>query len=259
MRNFKIVIQYEGTRYQGWQRQGSTENTLQGKFESLLSRIAGAPVEIAASGRTDAGVHAYGQTASFHMDTQLTQEELLERINRYLPEDVGVISCREMPPRFHARLNAKAKTYRYRIWNSSLPPVFERRLVWQVEERLDAEQMRRAAAFLTGTHDFAAFTSAKNKKKSTVRTIHEIRVEPCQSELVLTFTGDGFLYHMVRILVGTLTEVGLGKREAVDMERILASGDRQRAGMLAPAQGLALMEVFYEDLGELKARPVYGG
>ena len=197
MRNFKIVVQYDGTRYQGWQRQGSTENTLQGKFETLLSRIAGAPVEINASGRTDAGVHAYGQAASFHMDTDLSPEELLEEMNRYLPEDVAVLSCEE------------------------------------------------AAELLTGRHDFASFTSAKSKKKSTVRTISSIGIEKQGEEIVLTFTGDGFLYHMVRILTGTLVETGLGKRSADDMVRILEAKDRQRAGALAPACGLALMEVYY--------------
>lgn len=245
MRNFKIVIQYEGTRYQGWQRQGSTENTLQGKFETLLSRIAGAPVEIDASGRTDAGVHAYGQAASFHMDTELSPQELLTEMNRYLPEDVAVISCEEAPERFHARLNATGKTYRYRIWNGAVRNVFDRRFVWQVEEPLDLEAMKQAANLLIGRHDFASFTSAKSKKKSTVRTVFSVDIAKEGNEVVLTFTGDGFLYHMVRILTGTLVEAGLGKRSADDMERILAARERKEAGMLAPACGLALMEVYY--------------
>lgn len=245
MRNFKIVVQYDGTRYQGWQRQGSTENTLQGKFETLLSRIAGAPVEINASGRTDAGVHAYGQAASFHMDTDLSPEELLEEMNRYLPEDVAVLSCEEAAERFHARLNAVGKTYRYRIWNGKVRNIFDRRFVWQVDEELDLGAMREAAELLTGRHDFASFTSAKSKKKSTVRTISSIGIEKQGEEIVLTFTGDGFLYHMVRILTGTLVETGLGKRSADDMVRILEAKDRQRAGALAPAWGLALMEVYY--------------
>ena len=162
MRNFRIVIQYEGTRYQGWQRQGTTQNTLQGKFEALLSKIAGTPVEIQASGRTDAGVHALGQTANFHMNTELSCEELLDKLNQYLPEDVAVISCQEAAPRFHARLNAVGKTYCYRIHNSKIPAVFDRRLVWQIEQQLDVDAMKTAAKYLVGTHDFAAFTSAKN-------------------------------------------------------------------------------------------------
>ena len=179
LRNFKIVIQYEGTRYQGWQRQGTTQNTLQGKFEALLSKIAGTPVEIQASGRTDAGVHALGQTANFHMNTELSCEELLDKLNQYLPEDVAVISCQEAAPRFHARLNAVGKTYCYRIHNSRIPAVFDRRLVWQIEQQLDVDAMKTAAKYLVRTHDFAAFTSAKNKKKSTVRSIesHFVRAK----------------------------------------------------------------------------------
>lgn len=245
MRNFKIIIQYDGSRYQGWQKQGSTQNTLQGKFEALLSRLAGEPVEIAASGRTDAGVHAYGQTANFHMDTALSAQELMEQINQYLPEDVAVTECREVDARFHARLNAKKKTYRYRVLNSSVPHVFDRKFVYQVPEALDVEAMRKAASCLVGTHDFKSFTSAKKSKKSTVRTIESIDIVRVGEEIRFLFTGDGFLFHMVRILTGTLLEVGLGKRSAEDMTRILMACDRQEAGFLAPAQGLALMEVSY--------------
>lgn len=245
MRNFKIIIQYDGSRYQGWQKQGSTENTLQGKFETLLSRLAGGQVEISASGRTDAGVHAYGQTANFHMNTELSPQELLERINQYLPEDVAVIECTEADARFHARLNAKKKTYRYRVLNTSVPHVFDRKFVYQVPERLDMEAMQSAASVLIGTHDFKSFTSAKKSKKSTVRTIYAIDIARVGEEIQFHFTGDGFLFHMVRILTGTLLEVGLGKRTAGDMVRILSACDRQEAGFLAPAQGLALMKVYY--------------
>lgn len=245
MRNFKIIIQYEGTRYQGWQKQGTTENTLQGKFETLLSRMNGAPVEIVASGRTDAGVHAYGQTANFWMDTEETPQALMHKINEYLPEDVAVISCEEVSERFHSRLNAKGKTYRYRVLNSTVPHVFDRKFVWQVPGQLDLEAMKQAAALLAGRHDFKAFTSAKKSKKSTVRTITSLDIWREGDEIRFSFSGDGFLFHMVRILVGTLIEVGLSKRSAADMERILAAGDRQEAGTLAPAQGLALMEVYY--------------
>lgn len=165
MRNFRIVIQYEGTRYQGWQRQGTTQNTLQGKFEVLLSKIAGTPVEIQASGRTDAGVHALGQTANFHMNTELSCEELLDKLNQYLPEDVAVISCQEAAPRFHARLNAVGKTYCYRIHNSKIPAVFDRRLVWQIEQQLDVDAMKTAAKYLVGTHDFDSVYLRKKQEK----------------------------------------------------------------------------------------------
>ena len=245
MRNFKIILQYEGTRYQGWQRQESTQNTIQGKLERLLSRIAGEPVEIQASGRTDAGVHAYGQTANFHMDTQLSPEALMEQINAYLPEDIGVISIEEVPERFHSRLNAKGKTYRYRVLNSAVPHVFDGRYVYVFPEKLDVEAMRRAACLLCGTHDYRAFTSAKRSRKSTVRTVDAIEIERIGDELRFTFSGNGFLFHMVRILMGTLLEVGTGKREAEEMTLLLENGKREDAGPLVPACGLALMEVRY--------------
>lgn len=246
MRNFRITIQYEGTRYQGWQRQESTENTIQGKFEAILSKMTGNKVQIDGSGRTDAGVHAYGQVANFKIDTKMDAGEIMDYINRYLPDDIGVISIQEMPQRFHSRLNAVGKTYRYRIWNSALPCVFERRYVYELPDRLDIDAMKEAAAFLVGRHDFKAFTSNKRSKKSTVRTIEAITIEKSGNEIVITYRGDGFLYHMARILTGTLIEVGLGQREASQMERLIASGTRDMAGMLVPAKGLALMEVRYE-------------
>jgi len=170
---------------------------------------------------------------------------MMEQINRYLPEDVAVISCVEAAPRFHSRLNAVSKTYRYRILNSPVPHVFDRKFVWQMEEKLDLGRMRQAAAILCGTHDFAAFTSAKKSKKSTVRTVTDIRIEKVGDEVVLTFEGDGFLFHMVRILTGTLVEVGTGKRPVSDIEKVLSQRQRELAGPLVPAKGLALMEVRY--------------
>ena len=245
MRNFKIVIQYEGTKYQGWQRQESTGNTIQGKFEAILSKMTGSKVQIDGSGRTDAGVHAYGQVANFKINTHMSAQEILEYINRYLPEDIGVIEIREMPERFHSRLNAVGKTYRYRIWNSDVPCVFDRRYVYEFPQKLDIEAMRRAAAYCIGRHDFKAFTSNKKSKKSTVRTIESIEIQQSGPEIVITYKGDGFLYHMVRILTGTLIEVEQGTRRVEEMERLIASGTREMAGALAPAKGLALMEVRY--------------
>lgn len=247
MRNFKIIIQYEGTKYQGWQRQESTKNTIQGKFELILGKMTGADmVQIDASGRTDAGVHAYGQTANFKIDTDMSPREIMDYINRYLPEDIAVIDIKEMPERFHSRLNAAGKTYRYRIWNSDIPPVFERRYVYELADRLNIARMKAAASFLIGKHDFKAFTSAKKGKKSTVRTIESIDISRVGNEIVITYAGDGFLYHMVRILTGTLIEVGAGKREPEEMPLLLREGaSREMAGMLVPAKGLALMEVRY--------------
>ena len=245
MRNFKIILQYEGTRYQGWQKQESTQNTIQGKLERLLTRLAGAPVEIQASGRTDAGVHAYGQTANFHMDTELSPQELMERINEYLPEDIGVIAIEEVPERFHSRLNAKGKTYRYRVLNSAVPHIFDRRYVYVCPEKLDVDAMKQAAARLCGTHDFKAFTSAKTSRKSTVRSLDSIDIERTGDEIWFSFSGNGFLFHMVRILMGTLLEVGSGKRRAEEMTALLGNGKREEAGPLVPACGLALMKVRY--------------
>ncbi|MGN1147117.1 MAG: tRNA pseudouridine(38-40) synthase TruA [Lachnospiraceae bacterium] len=245
MHNFKMVLQYEGTRYQGWQRQETTENTIQGKLELLLSKMCGKKVEIQGSGRTDAGVHAKGQVANAHLDTDMTAGEILVYMNRYLPEDIGVIAIEEVPERFHSRLNAKGKTYCYQVINSSLPHVFDRRYAYTFPDELDMAAMEKAADYLCGTHDFAAFTSAKKGKKSTVRTIEEIRIES-EGELIrFTFTGNGFLFHMVRILMGTLLEVGTGRMKPEDMEGILASGRRELAGPLVPALGLTLLEVRY--------------
>ena len=255
MRNFKMILQYEGTRYQGWQRQESTDNTIQGKLETLLSKMTGQKIEVQGSGRTDAGVHALGQVAHFHADTDMTPEEMLKYMNFYLPEDVGVIELKEVSERFHSRLNAKGKTYCYRVVNADLPHVFDRRYVHEEKELLDIEAMRKAANYLMGTHDFKAFTSNKRSKKSTVRTIDSIQIEQVVStsltmtgkadEIQFVYSGNGFLYHMVRILTGTLLEVGKHKRKPEDIAEILASGNREMAGELAPAKGLTLVEVRY--------------
>ena len=244
--NYKAVLQYDGTRYRGWQTQGNTDNTIQGKLETLLTKMAGEPVEVNGSGRTDAGVHAAGQVISFRCKTKESPEEICRYMNEYLPEDIAVLSVEEAAPRFHARLNAVGKTYCYRIHNSKIPAVFDRRLVWQIEQKLDIDAMKTAAEYLVGTHDFAAFTSAKNKKKSTVRTIESILLEQNGADIRISFRGDGFLFHMVRILTGTLVEVGLGARRPEEIAAILEGKDRQKAGMLAPASGLCLMEVYYQ-------------
>lgn len=245
MRNFKMILQYEGTRYQGWQRQETNENTIQGKLETLLSKMCGHKVEVQGSGRTDAGVHAAGQVANARLETDKSAWEILEYMNAYLPEDIAVISVEEAGERFHSRLNAKGKTYCYRVVNSPLPHVFERKFTHRVEEELNLDAMKKAAELLCGTHDFAAFTSTKKSKKSTVRTIEEIRIEQQKDEIRFYFSGNGFLFHMVRILMGTLIEVGQGKRKASEMTDILASGKREEAGALAPAKGLTLLEVKY--------------
>ena len=247
MRNFKIIIQYEGTRYQGWQRQDSTGNTIQGKLEAILAKMTGLHfVQVDGSGRTDAGVHALGQVANFKIDAKLPAAAVMDYINQYLPEDIGVIAIEEMPERFHSRLNAKGKTYCYRIWNEKLPCVFLRRYVYELPEPLDLDAMRTAAACLVGTHDFKAFTSNKKSRKSTIRTMDAILIDKEGSEVVITYSGDGFLYHMVRILTGTLIEAGLGQRDPASVKTLLEKdATRDLSGVLVPAKGLCLMEVRY--------------
>ena len=244
MRNLRLDICYDGTRYRGWQRLPGREDTIQGKLETALSRILGEPIEISGSGRTDAGVHAMGQVANFHCESAMPTEEILTNLRRYLPEDIGIYSCRDVSPRFHARLNAKEKTYRYRIWNSSKPCVFERRYAAVIPERLNISRMQEAADFLVGEHDFSAFCGNAKMKKSTVRFVRSIEIKTVGEELHLVFTGNGFLHNMVRILVGTLVEVGRGERTA-DSVCALFGGKRADAGFLAPPQGLCLMEVNY--------------
>lgn len=246
MRNIRLLLQYEGTRYQGWQRQTSSDNTIQGKLETLLSKMCGTPIEIQASGRTDAGVHAKGQVANFHTDSDMSVEEMLAYINTYLPEDIAVIDVREAAPRFHSRLNATGKCYCYRIINSDIPNVFWRRYALEVPDELDVEAMEQAAAILCGEHDFKSFTSAKKGKKSTVRRIDRIAIDRQENLLTFTFEGNGFLHHMVRILMGTLLEVGTGKRTPESMAEILEVKNRESAGPLVPAKGLTLMKVYYE-------------
>lgn len=246
MRNFKMTLQYEGTRYQGWQRQVSTDNTIQGKLETLLFKMTGEPTEVCGSGRTDAGVHAMGQVANFHGNIQMEPEEIMDYMNFYLPEDIAVIFLEEVPERFHSRLNAAGKTYCYRVLNTKIPHVFDRRYVYVMEEKLDVGAMKSAAGYLLGTHDFKAFTSNKRSKKSTIRRIDEIRIEQAGDEIRFWYSGNGFLYHMVRIMTGTLLEVGVHKREPKETAEILESGCREMAGELVPAKGLTLMEVRYQ-------------
>lgn len=245
MYNYKLTIQYDGTRYRGWQVQGNTDLTIQGKLEGVLSRLTGQLVEVHGSGRTDAGVHALGQVANVKLPHPVEPSELLGELNRYLPADIGVIAAEPAPERFHARLNARSKTYRYRIWNSAIPNVLERSYLYVLPESLDVAAMERAAADLVGTHDFRSFCGLKRFKKSTVRTITDIAITQDGAEVRLEFTGNGFLMRMVRILAGTLVEVGLGQREADAMPAVLAAQDRAAAGPALPAQGLALVRVEY--------------
>lgn len=244
MRNLRIDICYDGTKYKGFQRLTATDNTIQGKLEKTLSRLLGEDIEVSGSGRTDAGTHAVGQVISFHCESALSCEEILSGLRTYLPEDIGVYSCKNVSPRFHARLNAKTKTYRYRLWNSENPCVFDRKYVYTDPGVLDIELMRKAAKAYIGTHDFSAFCGNKHMKKSTVRCVHSFYIEKVGDEILFTVTGNGFLQHMVRIMVGTLLEIGKGQRDA-DSIASLFGKERVDAGPTVPACGLCLMEVTY--------------
>ena len=244
MRNIRLDICYDGTRYRGWQRLANMDQTIQGKLETAHSRILGENIEISGSGRTDAGVHAKGQVANFHTQSNMPCPEMLAQLRKYLPEDIGILSVKDCSDRFHARLNAKEKTYCYRIWNSESPCVFDRRYVYQLPEKLDLSAMREAAEHLLGEHDFSAFCGNPKMKKSTVRFIRSIELRRCGEELRIYYTGNGFLQNMVRILTGTLIEVGRGERSAASIPELFGL-KRSEAGFLAPAQGLCLEEVFY--------------
>lgn len=244
MRNVRLDICYDGTRYKGWQRLPGTDNTIQMKLEIALSRILDEPIEVVGSGRTDAGTHAAGQVANFHCKSEMPCQEILLQLRRYLPEDIGIYSCKNVSERFHARLNAKTKTYRYRLWNSETPCVFQRRYVYVDPREVDVELMHRCAQLFLGEHDFSAFCANRNMKKSTVRYIQSFTVARSGEEIVFTVTGNGFLHNMVRILVGTLLEVGRGERMLESIPSLFGV-ERALAGERVPSCGLCLMEVTY--------------
>jgi tRNA pseudouridine38-40 synthase len=245
MPNYKLILQYDGSRYRGWQRLADTDMTVQGKVEAVLARTFGEDLEIHGSGRTDAGVHALGQCASFRTVRDLPPGEVLAALRAYLPEDIGAVSLDYAPPRFHARLSAAEKTYRYRVWVTENPCVFERRYVYVLPRDYDLHAMEAAARLLEGTHDFRAF-SAVRTKKSTVRTLSRVSIDRVGDELRFEYTGDGFLHRMVRILTGTLLEVGRGERTPDQVAALFMEGIREAAGFTVPAKGLCLMEVRYE-------------
>ena len=243
-RRILLTIEYDGTAYSGWQRQYNGL-AVQQLIEEALTRATGEAITITGASRTDAGVHARMQTASFRAKTDLPASELLRQLRARLPGDIGVLTLAEAGPRFHARLSCRGKTYVYRVWNSDTPNVFERRYVHALPQPLDTAAMQRAAALLCGRHDYTSFCANRHMKKSAVRTVDAITVERLGDEVRLTFSGEGFLYYMVRILTGTLLEVGLGQRDAGTMPAILAARDRAAAGAAAPARGLILWETRY--------------
>lgn len=250
MRNIKMIIQYDGKRYQGWQSQKHTDQTIQCKLETLLSKVLDEPIEIAGSGRTDSGVHALGQVANFRTNSKLALEEIQQAFWEYLPQDINVLSLEEVDDRFHSRLSAREKIYRYSIYNAPVIDVFDRNYAWNVKEPLDLDAMRKAANLLCGTHDFMSFCSNKHMKKSTVRSIYSIDFNITNishgRKIDISYCGNGFLYNMVRIMTGTLVEVGLGKIKPEEIPMIIEAKNRQNAGMTAPPMGLFLCEVIYD-------------
>lgn len=245
MKNFKLVIEYDGTGYHGWQRQ-KKERTIQGEIEQALFTISGRKITLTGSGRTDSGVHALGQTANFKCDTHLGPDVFFKALNGLLPDDIVIKSCESVGKNFHARFNAKRKIYRYWIYNHPLPKAIGRRYVWFIRRPLNYNAMNRAIKFLPGTHDFKAFEAAGSPRSGTERTVTRAEILHLKNDHVFfEIEANGFLRFMVRNIVGTLIEIGLGKRNADEMEHIMRSCDRSRAGITAPAHGLFLIKVEY--------------
>jgi tRNA pseudouridine38-40 synthase len=245
MRNLKMEIQYDGTKYRGWQKQKDTDLTIQYKIENVLSKMIGEDIQVIGCGRTDSGVHADNYIANFHTASAMSVDDMLEYLYEYLPEDIVVKSMKDASERFHARYNVKGKTYVYRINNNRFRDVFNRKYTYHMDERLDLDQMRRAAEFLIGTQDFQSFTSLKPNTKSTVRTINYINIKEDRGLIEVEVNGNGFLLNMVRIIIGTLLEVGKGNLEALDVDKILKEKKRSEAGPIAPAKGLCLRDLQY--------------
>lgn len=243
--NYKLHISYDGTRYSGWQNQGNTDATIQGKLEGVLSKMAGTPVDVIGAGRTDAGVHAKQMTANVHLATSMSTNEIRDYLNQYLPQDICVTEVRDAADRFHSRYNATGKTYEYTCYTGPLKPVFDRNFVYVLDKTPDVPAMKAAAELLIGTHDFRSFCGNPKFKKSTIRTVDSIKIEQRGPYITFTYHGDGFLQNMIRILTGTLLEVGFGERAPQDMLSVLESQSRASAGFMAPAQGLCLVQVDY--------------
>ena len=246
MRTLKLTLSYDGTRLVGWQRQADGES-VQGVLEDALARFEGAPVTVHGAGRTDAGVHALGQVASVEVSFAHDAATLTRALNAQLPEDVRVLSVEEAAPGFHARFSARSKSYRYSIRNGAVASPFERAYAWHVPQPLDVDAMRQAASRLLGRHDFSTFRSIGTEVPDAVRTLYTSDVVgDAGSLLTYEVSGDGFLRHMVRAIVGTLVEVGRGWRVPSQMDALLQARDRARAGATAPPHGLFLVRVDYD-------------
>ena len=245
MPNILVTMAFRGTKYHGFQVQ---ENALGvcTVFQDALERVLGERVDVKGCSRTDSGVHALRYCVSFHADTAISMYKLPLALNAHLPEDIRVQSAQTVPEEFHARYSAVAKQYVYRLHNSQISSPFSEGLCWRVGAPRSLEPMQRAAAAVVGRHDFASFMSGGSKIVDTVRTVYDFNVQSCGDDLLFTICADGYLYNMVRILVGTLVEIGAGRMEAESMPEIIAAAKRSKAGPKAPAQGLYLDRVFYD-------------
>lgn len=252
-RNLLLTIEYDGIGFSGWQRQPG-RRTVQGELEQAVASVCGREIKLEGASRTDAGVHACGQRATLRGLPGIPTDKLALVVNRRLAggkrgaaAGVRITQAQEMPPGFHARFDAKGKTYLYRLRNSQTPDIFKRNYCYEIDRPLDIQAMRAAADQIVGTHDFRCFqASGGNERLTTVRTVYRLEVRAQGTDVTLAVTGDGFLYNMVRIITGTLVEAGLGKRDPLSVQAVIDSGDRQKAGHTAPPQGLYLEQVYYE-------------
>lgn len=244
-KNFKMTIAYDGTRYSGWEGKPDNDMTIQGKIEAILCRQVNEQIKLIGAGRTDAGVHAKAMVANVHIDTEMSCDEIMAYLNKYLPEDIAIISITEASERFHSRYNATGKTYSYTCYCGASKPVFNRKYVYVLEKEPDIVAMKKAADILIGEHDFASFCGNPKMKKSTVREVDTIDIRYKNGYINMTFHGNGFLQHMVRIVVGTLLEVGFHIRSIESVKELLVIKDRSKAGFTAPAKGLCLEKVDY--------------
>jgi len=245
MKNFKITIEYDGSEYHGWQRQAASR-TIQGEIEKALATMTENRISVTGSGRTDAGVHALNQTANFRCATMLPPEVFLKGLNSLLPNDIVITSCESAPDQFHARYDVKSKTYHYRILNRPLPAAICRQYAWHIRKKLDLNAMQDALSCIVGRHDFKAFEGSGSPRNDSIRSILAVDLFKTDNEyLVLTIEGEGFLRFMVRNIVGTIVDVGLGKISPDEFKQILVSKNRNLAGITAPAHGLFLVDVKY--------------
>jgi len=244
-KNFKITIEYDGTLYHGWQRQ-KNERTVQGEIEKALFTMTGKKIFLTASGRTDAGVHAFGQVANFHCDTDLSPQTFQNGLNSLTQDDIVILSCAVVDKKFHSRFDVKSKTYYYKLLNRNLPAAINRQYSWFIKKKLDLDTMRRAISHIIGSHDFKAFEGTGSPRSHTTRCIMKADIVQQKNGLiVIEIEADGFLRFMVRNIVGTVVDVGLEKITADEFKMILLSKDRSKAGATAPPNGLFLMQVKY--------------